>query len=47
MDIKVLFDVVFNYKMGVDEKELVSVYKVNFENCIEIDEVVIDVQVYI
>ncbi|HDL7748627.1 TPA: alpha-amylase [Yersinia enterocolitica] len=46
MDIKVLFDVVFNHKMGADEKEPVSVHKVNPENRTEIDEAVIDAQAY-
>ncbi|HEN3576759.1 TPA: alpha-amylase, partial [Yersinia enterocolitica] len=46
MDIKVLFDVVLNHKMGADEKEPVSVHKVNPENRTEIDEAVIDAQAY-
>lgn len=41
-DIKVLFDVVFNHKMGADEKEQVSVRKVNPENRNEIDDEVIE-----
>lgn len=46
MDIKVLFDVVFNHKMGADEKEPVSVRKANPENRTEIDDEVIDAQAY-
>ncbi|CNL11544.1 MULTISPECIES: alpha-amylase [Yersinia] len=46
MDIKVLFDVVFNHKMGADEKEQVSVCKVNPENRTEIDDEAIDAQAY-
>ncbi|WP_145518904.1 alpha-amylase [Yersinia bercovieri] len=46
VDIKVLFDVVFNHKMGADEKEQVSVRKVNPENRTEIDDEVIEAQAY-
>ncbi|CFQ52297.1 alpha-amylase [Yersinia frederiksenii] len=46
MNIKVLFDVVFNHKMGADEKEPVSVRKANPENRTEIDDEVIDAQAY-
>ncbi|WP_145537966.1 alpha-amylase [Yersinia alsatica] len=46
MDIKVLSDVVFNHKMGADEKEPVSVRKANPENRTEIDDEVIDAQAY-
>ncbi|CNC22437.1 alpha-amylase [Yersinia frederiksenii] len=46
VDIKVLFDVVFNHKMGADEKEPVSVRKANPENRTEIDDEVINAQAY-
>ncbi|WP_145482475.1 alpha-amylase [Yersinia rohdei] len=46
MDIRVLFDVVFNHKMGADEKEQVSVSKVNPENRTEIDDEIINAQAY-
>ncbi|MFA3760716.1 alpha-amylase [Yersinia sp. 2466 StPb PI] len=44
--IKVLFDVVFNHKMGADEKEQVSVRKVNPDNRTEMDDDIIDALAY-
>lgn len=46
MNIKVLFDVVLNHKMGADEKEKVSVRRVNPENRTEFDDDIIDAQSY-
>ncbi|CQG96692.1 alpha-amylase [Yersinia mollaretii] len=46
MNIKVLFDVVLNHKMGADEKEQVSVRRVNPENRTEFDDDIIDAQAY-
>ncbi|CNH75145.1 alpha-amylase [Yersinia pekkanenii] len=45
-DIKVLFDVVFNHKMGADEKEKIGVNKVNPENRTEIDDDIIEALAY-